>query len=340
MAAVVAALLIVGWGGLSVIVASGHVVATTGFGIGLGWTVFILGSRHAFDADHIAAIDNVTRSLASGGQRPVTVGFWFSLGHSTVVVAACAALAGGVRFIASTMTDTSGLRATFGLVGTSVSAVFLMALGIVNLVAFVGLVSAFRGRASDDAVERSLNQRGLITRLLGGRLSRIAKPWHVYPVGLLFGLGFDTATEVGLFAISGGAATLALPWYAVLTLPVIFASGMALFDMLDGIMMGHAYTWAGADSARRRLVFNMTVTGLSVALALLIGTVEALSVLRDRFGWTSGPVGMIGGIDLGYLGYVAVIAFVVAWVSALVMMRSRTRPSRMHGYPAFSEPAG
>ena len=323
MVAVVVALLVVGWGGLLAIVASGHAIAEAGFGIGLGWTVFVLGMRHAFDADHIAAIDNVTRSLASGGQRPVTVGFWFSLGHSTVVVAACAALAGGVRFVASTMTDTSGLRTTFGLVGTGVSAVFLIALGVINLVAFVGLASAFTGKATEDTIESSLNQRGLITRLLGGRLARIAKPWHVYPVGLLFGLGFDTATEVGLFAISGGAATLALPWYAILTLPVIFASGMALFDMLDGIMMGHAYTWTGADSARRRLVFNLTVTGLSVALALLIGTVEALSVLRDRFGWTTGPVGVIGGISLDHLGYVAVLIFAIAWVSALVMMRKR-----------------
>jgi len=322
MASAVAALLVIGWGGLALAVAAGGASREAGFGVGLGWTVFVLGMRHAFDADHIAAIDNVTRSLASTGRRPLSVGFWFSLGHSTVVFVACAALAAGVRFIASTMSgDSAGLRSTFSLVGTSVSAVFLLALGVINLVALVGLLSAYAARAGDAAIEQSLNQRGLIARLLGGRLAKIAQPWHIYPVGLLFGLGFDTATEVGLFAISGGVATLTLPWYAVLTLPVIFAAGMALFDTLDGIMMGHAYSWAGADSARRRLVFNITVTALSVLLALLIGFVEAMSILRDHLGWTTGVIGAIGGIDLSSLGYVAVGLFVVAWAAALLVMR-------------------
>jgi len=326
MSAAVAALLIIGWGGLALAVAAGGASREAGFGVGLGWTVFVLGMRHAFDADHIAAIDNVTRSLAASGRRPLSVGFWFSLGHSTVVFVACAALAAGVRFIATTMSgDSATLRSTFSLVGTSVSAVFLLALGVINLIALVGLLSAYWAKAGADVIEQSLNQRGLIARLLGGRLAKIAQPWHIYPVGLLFGLGFDTATEVGLFAISGGVATLTLPWYAVLTLPVIFASGMALFDTLDGIMMGHAYSWAGANSARRRLVFNITVTGLSVLLALLIGTVEAMSLLRDHLGWTTGVVGAVGGVNLASLGYVAVAAFAAAWVIALLVMRRDRR---------------
>jgi len=322
MAAVVAALLIIGWGGLWLAVAVGGASREAGFGVGLGWTVFVLGMRHAFDADHIAAIDNVTRSLAASGNRPLSVGFWFSLGHSTVVFVACAALAAGVRFVATTMSgDSASLRSTFSLVGTSVSAVFLIILGIINLIALIGLMKAYLSRAGSDAIEESLNQRGLIARLLGGRLAKIAKPWHIYPVGLLFGLGFDTATEVGLFAISGGVATLTLPWYAVLTLPVIFAAGMALFDTLDGIMMGHAYSWAGANSARRRLVFNITVTALSVLLALLIGVVEAMSVMHDHLGMTAGVIGAIGGVNLASLGYVAVALFAVAWVVAIVVMR-------------------
>jgi len=326
MAVVVTALLVIGWGGLMLAVAAGGASREAGFGVGLGWTVFVLGMRHAFDADHIAAIDNVTRSLAATGRRPLSVGFWFSLGHSTVVFVACAALAAGVRFVATTMSgDSASLRSTFGLVGTSVSAVFLLVLGVINLIALIGLVSAYLSRAGDAAIEESLNQRGLIARLLGGRLAKIAQPWHIYPVGLLFGLGFDTATEVGLFAISGGVATLTLPWYAVLTLPVIFASGMALFDTLDGIMMGHAYSWAGADSARRRLVFNITVTGLSVLLALLIGLVEAMSVLHDHLGLTTGFVGAIGGVNLASLGYVAVVLFAAAWVVALLVMRRDRR---------------
>lgn len=324
MTAVVGALMVLGWGGLIAIVSSGLVLPGAGYGIGLGWAVFALGMRHAFDADHIAAIDNTTRSLTKRGQAPVTVGLWFSLGHSTVVIVACAALAGGVRLIASTMTGSSaGLRSAFSLVGTSVSAVFLIVIGIVNLVALIGLVTVLAGRGDDAAVEASLNRRGLIARLLGGRLARVAKPWHIFPVGLLFGLGFDTATEVGLFAISGGAATMALPWYAILVLPIVFAAGMALFDSLDGWMMGQAYSWAGADSARRRLIFNTTVTGLSVVLALVIGTVEALSILRDTLGWTSGPVGLIGGVDLDYLGYAAVAVFAVVWIAALVVTRRR-----------------
>ena len=314
----------VGWGGLAAIVATGHIDPSAGFGIGLGWAVFVLGMRHAFDADHIAAIDNTTRSLVGAGGRPLSVGFWFSLGHSTVVFAACAVLAGGVRALATTITDDSDtLRTAFGTVGMSVSAVFLLILGVLNLVALVGLVSLARRRGEVDSgdLDKHLNRRGLITRLLGGRLARIAKPWQIYPVGLLFGIGFDTATEVGLFAIAGGAATLALPWYAVLTLPVIFAAGMALFDTLDGLLVGYTYSWASGDSARRRLGFNIVVTGLSVVLALVIGTVEAASVLSERLGWTTGVAGTIGAIDLDYLGYVAVAAFITAWIVLLVLVR-------------------
>jgi len=329
MAVVVAVLLVVGWGGLLVIAAGGRVTAATGLGIGVGWTVFTLGMRHAFDADHIAAIDNTTRSLVGAGQRPLSVGFWFSLGHSTVVFVTCALLAVGVRAVAASVGDGgTGLRETFSTAGLAVSAVFLLVIGVTNLVALAGLVKAVRHGADEQGAERHLNNRGLVARLLSGRFSHIAKPWQIYPVGLLFGLGFDTATEVGLFVIAGGAATLALPWYAVLTLPVIFTAGMALFDTLDGLLMSYTYSWASANSARRRLTYNIVVTGLSVALALGIGAVEALSVVRDRLGLTTGVVGVVGGLNLDFLGYAAVAAFVCAAGLALLVTRAQPGAER------------
>jgi len=326
MGVVVALLHVVGWGGLCAVTFWGVITPAAGFGIGLGWTVWALGMRHAFDPDHIAAIDNTTRRLVGLGQRPVSVGFWFSLGHSTVVFVACSLLAGGVRAVVNGVADGgSPLHTTLGAVGLAVSAVFLLVIGVVNLSAFTGMVRTRRRMddVSGDELESLLAKRGLLARLLRGRLFGISKPWQIYPVGVLFGLGFDTATEVGLFAIAAGTATTNLPWYAVLTLPVIFAAGMALFDTADGVVMNYTYGWAGGNSAKFRLNYSLLVTGLSVALALSIGLVELCALASQTFGLTAGPVAWFGGVQLGSLGLAMAGLFVAIWVCALVIARAR-----------------
>jgi high-affinity nickel-transport protein len=324
MAAVVLAINVLGWGGLLWVIANGGKTANYGLSIAIGWTVFTLGMRHAFDADHIAAIDNTTRKLVNEGKRTPSVGLWFSLGHSTVVFVVCALLAGGVRILATELVeDDSAMRNTFGIIGTSVSSLFLIIIGVINTFAMVGLWRTWRSReqVGEAELEKQLASRGLIARLLGNRLNAITEAWQIYPVGLLFGLGFDTATEVGLFAIAGGTATLSLPWYAVLTLPLIFAGGMSFFDALDGLVMNYAYGWAAAGSQKFRVGFNLVVTAMSVAMALVIGVVEAGSVLGD-LGVTFAPVRALASVDLGSLGYFMVAAFCSVWIVALLLARA------------------
>ncbi|MCC2336077.1 HoxN/HupN/NixA family nickel/cobalt transporter [Cellulomonas wangsupingiae] len=327
MASVVLALTVVGWGVLVLVVAPAHfqVDSTTVFGVGLGLTAYTLGMRHAFDADHIAAIDNTTRKLMADGQRPVSVGFWFSLGHSTIVFLLCALLAFGVRALAGQVSDeTSTLQQTTGLIGISVSAVFLLLIGVINLVVLRQILRVFRdmrtGAYDEAALEQHLANRGLMNRILSGATKSVRKPWHMYPVGLLFGLGFDTATEVSLLVLAGGAAAFELPWYAILTLPVLFAAGMTLLDSIDGCFMNFAYGWAFSTPVRK-VYYNITVTGLSVAVALLIGGIEVMSVLSEKLGLESGPVAWIGGLDLGYVGFVVVGLFVATWAVSLAVWR-------------------
>lgn len=323
----VLALHVIGWGVLTLLVAPRHyqVGAHQVFGIGLGVTAYTLGMRHAFDADHIAAIDNTTRSFMAEGKRPLSVGFWFSLGHSSVVFALCLLLAFGVRALAGQVeNDSSALQRTTGVVGTAVSGAFLYLIGIINLVILVGIVRVFRqmrrGAFDEQALEHQLNNRGLMNRLLSRVTRAVSKSWHMYPVGLLFGLGFDTATEVGLLLLAGGAAAFALPWYAILTLPVLFAAGMSLLDTIDGCFMNFAYGWAFSKPVRK-VYYNITITGLSVAVALIIGTIELLSILTDRLDITSGPLATIGSLDLNAVGYAIVILFVLTWVLALAIWR-------------------
>jgi high-affinity nickel-transport protein len=280
--------------------------------------------RHAFDADHIAAIDNTTRKLMADGKRPVTVGFWFSLGHSTVVFALCLLLAVGIRSIAGQLDDGSSLQEVTGLVGTLVSGTFLYILGILNLVILVGIVKVFRdmrrGTYDEAALEDQLNNRGLMNRFLGGLTKSITKPWHIYPVGVLFGLGVDTATEIGLLVLAGGAAASALPWYAILTLPVLFAAGMSLLDTADGVFMNVAYGWAFLRPVRK-VYYNITITALSVGVALIIGTIELVSILTEKLSIRTGPLAWVGGLDLDNVGYVVVGLFVLTWVVALAVWR-------------------
>ncbi|MDP9318761.1 MAG: HoxN/HupN/NixA family nickel/cobalt transporter [Actinomycetota bacterium] len=327
MALFILVLHIVGWGVLIAIVAPEnlHVSSTQVFGVGLGVTAYTLGMRHAFDADHIAAIDNTTRKLMGEGKRPLSVGFWFSLGHSSIVFGLCVLLAAGVRALAGQVqADSSTLHSGLGLIGTSVSGVFLYIIGTLNLVVLVGIVKVFRamrqGAYDEAALEDQLNNRGFMNRILGGATKAVTRPWQMYPVGLLFGLGFDTATEVSLLVLAGGAAAFALPWYAILTLPILFAAGMSLLDSIDGCFMNFAYGWAFSKPVRK-VYYNITITGLSVAVALIIGTVELMSILVDRLAITSGPLASVGSLDLNHVGYAIVAMLVLTWVVALAVWR-------------------
>jgi high-affinity nickel-transport protein len=281
--------------------------------VGVGLTAYTLGLRHAFDADHIAAIDTTTRKLSADGRRPLSVGFFFALGHSTVVLVLALLLAAGVRALGGAVQDEgSALQETTGLIGTLVSGSFLYAIGILNLLLLIGVARVFvrarRGELSDAELEAALLPRGPLQRVYGRLTRLVRKPWHMYPLGLLFGLGFDTATEIALLVLAAGASFSGLPIYAILCLPVLFAAGMALLDTIDGAFMGFAYDWALARPVRR-LYYNLTVTGLSVAVALGIGTVELLSVLG------------LTDVDLGSIGYAVAALFALTWAGSVAVWR-------------------
>ena len=328
MVTLVVVLHVVGFGALFGLIEPAHLRIGGGgvFTAGVGLLAYTFGLRHAFDADHIAAIDNTTRKLLNGRRadepRPLSVGFWFGLGHSTVVFALCLALGAGVRELSGQITDrNSHLHSVTSVIGGSVSGGFLWLLGLINLVALIGLVRIVRdlrgGCFDEAALEQQLQSRGFMNRLLGPLTRAVRKPAHIYPIGVLFGLGFDTATEVGLLVLAGGAAAYALPFWAILVLPILFAAGMILMDTADGIFMAEAYGWAGTAPVRT-LFYNLTVTILSVAVALGIGTIELVGVLVDTTGISGGPLGAIAGINLNYLGYVIVGLFAVTWVAALL----------------------
>ena len=258
--------------------------------LGTGVLAFTLGMRHAFDADHIAAIDNTTRKLVHEGQRPLGVGFFFSLGHSTIVFVLAVALNFGIRALDLQVSQqSSGLHSATNIVGTSISGAFLYLIALLNVFVLVSIVGVYRrmrsGRFDHEELERQLDKRGVMNRLLGGYAKRIDTPWKMYPVGVLFGLGFDTATEVALLVLAGSAVVGGLPFYAVVSLPLLFAAGMCLFDTLDGCFMNFAYDWAFSNPVRK-VFYNLTMTGLSVAVAFLIGTLELLGLLGQEAGST------------------------------------------------------
>jgi high-affinity nickel-transport protein len=297
------------------------------FSVGVGVLAYTFGLRHAFDADHIAAVDNATRKLLADdtGRKPLSLGFWFSLGHSTIVFALALLLSFGVKALVGPVTnDGSALHSAAGVIGAGVSGVFLWVLGLLNLAVLLGILRVFRQMRSgvyDEAeLEEHLNNRGFMNRLLGGLTTSVRKPWHIYPIGVLFGLGFDTATEVGLLVMAGGAAAFNLPFYAILVLPVLFAAGMCLADTVDGVFMNVAYGWAFARPVRK-VFYNLTITGISVAVALVIGTVELVGVLVDEAHITSGPLVAVAHIPLDYAGYGIVGLFVVTWAVALAVWR-------------------
>jgi nickel/cobalt transporter (NiCoT) family protein len=308
------------------------------FGASVGLLAYTFGLRHAFDADHIAAVDNTTRKLLTDNamketagtppsriRRPLSVGFWFSLGHSTIVFGLAVLLPLGVKALAAPVeNDNSTLHSVTGVIGASVSGVFLWVLGIINLAVLLGIVTVFRemrtGGFNEQQLEEQLNRRGLMNRLLNGLTKSVRKPWQIYPIGLLFGLGFDTATEVGLLVLAGGAAAFNLPFYAVLVLPILFAAGMCLADTVDGVFMNAAYSWAFAKPVRK-VFYNITITAISVAVALIIGSIELLGVLADQAKINSGPIAAIAGINLDYAGYGIVALFVASWLAALLVWR-------------------
>jgi high-affinity nickel-transport protein len=334
MAAFIIALHVVGFGVLVALVAP-HNYRLGGehpvFTVGVGILAYTFGLRHAFDADHIAAVDNTTRKLVTDNlkdenkRKPLSVGFWFSLGHSTIVFSLAILLSIGVRAIVGPVTDErSSLHAVTDIVGPSISGVFLWIIGILNLISLVGIIRIFRelrqGRFDEDELERHLDSRGFMNRFLGRLTKSITKAWHIYPVGILFGLGFDTATEVGLLVLAGGAAAFNLPFYAILVLPVLFAAGMCLMDTADGVFMNYAYGWAFAKPIRK-VFYNVTITSLSVLIALIIGTIELFGVLAQHFQIRSGPLAAIAAINLDHVGYIIVGLFIVAWLIAMSVWR-------------------
>ena len=313
---------IVGWG-LLLLYGASH----PGF-LALGGLAYTFGLRHAFDADHIAAIDNTTRKLLQTGKKPVGVGFFFSLGHSTVVFLIAVALGLAVKSIVQGVVGANGeLRDIGGAVGTLVSGTFLVVIGIVNLAVLLDIVRVYRrmrrGEYDRESLETELVAGGLMTRIFGRLFRVIEQSWQMYPIGFLFGLGFDTASEVALLAISAGAAAQGLPFTAVISLPLIFAAGMSLMDTADGAFMSKAYSWAFA-SPIRKVFYNLTVTSLSVFVALFVGVVELLQILIDVLKLHGGIFDAIANFDLfGSAGFVIVAAFVLAWGAAFVIYKVR-----------------
>jgi high-affinity nickel-transport protein len=326
MAAAVVGLHVLGWFTLLALVVPHHYsLGTQVFGVGIGVTAYTLGLRHAFDADHIAAIDNTTRKLMADGKRPLSVGFFFSLGHSTVVFGLALLLSLGVKALAGQVEDDgSAVHDLTGLVGTGVSGTFLYVIAALNVTVLVGIVRVFRamrrGVFDEAELEAQLDARGFMNRFLGRVTRAIRAPWQMYPLGILFGLGFDTATEVALLFLAAGAAGAGLPWYAILCLPVLFAAGMALFDTIDGSFMNFAYGWAFSQPVRK-VYYNLVVTSLSVAVAFVIGSIELLTVAAEKLRLQGDFWTWVAGIDLNVVGYGIVALFVVTWAGAVAVWR-------------------
>jgi high-affinity nickel-transport protein len=321
MSAVVIGLHVIGWGVLlAIVVPHRYSIGTQTFGVGIGLTAYTLGARHAFDADHISAIDNTTRKLMADGKRPLSTGFWFSLGHCTVVFVLSLLLAVGIRAIIGPVKNGgSSLHQITNLVGTGVSGAFLYLIAAINIAVLIGILRVFgemrQGRFDEETLEKHLNERGFINRLFGKMMRSIRTPGQMYGVGPLFGLGFDTATEVAFLVLASG-----LPWYAILCLPVLFAAGMSLLDTIDGSFMNFAYGWAFSNPVRK-VYYNITITGLSVTVALLIGTAELAGLLAQEFS-LGGPFwSWVEGLNINTLGFFIVGLFVATWAVALVAWR-------------------
>jgi nickel/cobalt transporter (NiCoT) family protein len=347
MVAVVGGLHVLGFLTLIALVAPNHyeLSGTAGaFTVGIGATAYTLGLRHAFDADHISAIDNTTRKLMAEGKRPLSVGFWFSLGHSTIVFALALLISLGVRSLDGPVkNDHSNLHQVTGWIGTLVSGCFLYVIAAINVVILLGIIGVFRrmrsGGYDEAALERQLDARGLMNRFFGGLTRSVTRPAQMYPIGVLFGLGFDTATEVALLVIAGSAGAAGLPWYAILCLPVLFAAGMSLMDSIDGSFMNFAYGWAFSKPVRK-VFYNLTVTGLSVAVAVVIGTIELGGLVASELNLSGSFWSWFENIDINLLGFIIVGMFVLTWAVALSVWRFGRIEERWTAHLGSAGPAG
>jgi high-affinity nickel-transport protein len=297
-----------------------------GLGIGVAGLAYTLGLRHAFDADHIAAIDNTTRKLMYEGKRPLSIGYWFSLGHSSIVVAIGVGIVIAEKAVYGAVSNPHSQLEHFGSVfGTAVSATFLYLIAMLNVVILAGIFRVFRsmreGKYDEAELERQLQNRGLMNRFFGRWMRSIDKEWQMYPVGVLFGLGFDTATEVALLATTAVLATAHLPFYAILCLPILFTAGMALMDTIDGIFMNFAYSWAFFNPVRK-VYYNLAITGLSVAICFFVGTIEVLGLLPTQIGGLHGGFwSAMASFNINQAGFVIVGMFIVCWAGALLFWR-------------------
>jgi high-affinity nickel-transport protein len=294
--------------------------------LGTAMLAYGFGLRHAVDADHIAAIDNVTRKLMQEGKRPAAVGFFFSLGHSTVVVLASVAIAATATAFKDRL---DVLQIVGGAIGTLVSAVFLLAIAAMNLVILTTVYRTFRRvKSGAPYVDGDLNMllagRGVLARLFRPMFRMIRRSWHMYPLGFLFGLGFDTATEVGLLGISGAQAAQGMPIWSILLFPMLFTAGMSLVDTTDSVFMLGAYGWAFVKPIRK-LYYNMTITFVSVVVAVVVGGIEALGLAGDRFGLTGLFWNGIGALNdnFGMIGYLVIAIFAVSWIVSAMIYRVR-----------------
>jgi nickel/cobalt transporter (NiCoT) family protein len=297
-----------------------------GLGIGVAATAYTLGLRHAFDADHISAIDNTTRKLMNEGKRPLSIGYFFSLGHSTIVIAIGVGIVIAEKAVYGAVSNSHSHLETFGGVfGTVVSASFLYLIGLLNLVILAGIVRVFRsmrhGTYDEAELERQLQNRGFMYRFFGRWMRTITREWQMYPVGVVFGMGFDTATEVALLATTALLATQNLPFYAILCLPILFTAGMSLMDTLDGIFMNFAYSWAFFNPVRK-VYYNLAITGLSVSICFFIGTIEVLGLLPTEInGLNGGFWNWMAAFDINKAGFVIVGMFIACWGLALAFWK-------------------
>ncbi len=322
MAATIVAFHLLGWGVFALVIMPAHYRA---LGLGVAVTAYTLGMRHAFDADHIAAIDNTTRKFMSEGKRPLSVGFWFSLGHSSVVVGLGVAITFAARAVFHAVKDpSSALQQGGGIFGTAISGAFLYLIALLNVIVLVGVVRVFfemrKGIYDDEELEAQLNARGLMFRFFGRLMKAIHSPWQMYPLGILFGLGFDTATEIALLAATAGAATSHLPWYSILCLPILFTAGMTLLDTIDGSFMNFAYGWAFSRPVRK-VYYNIVITGLSVFVAFFIGTVEIVGLVSAEAHLHGAFWDWAAKFNINRAGFIIAAAFVVVWLGAVAVWR-------------------
>jgi nickel/cobalt transporter (NiCoT) family protein len=303
--------------------------------LGTAFLAYNFGLRHAVDADHIAAIDNVTRKLMQEGKRPVSVGFFFSLGHSTIVIV----LSLIVYMTASAFQNQlDSLKDIGGVIGTSISAFFLIAIALANIVILRGVWHSFQelrktGRYADQSLDMLMGG-GILARIFRPLFRTISRPWHMYPVGFLFGLGFDTATEVAILGISAAAATKGLSFGSMAVFPVLFTAGMTLVDTTDGVLMVGAYGWAFVKPVRK-LYYNLTITFVSVIVALIVGGIEAMGLLKDQLHLTGGAWDVIDSLNdnFGTLGFAIIGVFILSWIASVIIYRVkgfvRLEPTRI-----------